>query len=78
MANILFLVILQVLIVAFSFLMIVNNQYVTPDISSKELKYNYPITNTINMAVIQFSMVILVTYSAFKIGQKFKHHKNEN
>lgn len=76
--NILFLVLVQVLVVAFSFLMILNNQYVTPDISSKELKYNYPITSTTNMAIIQFAMVILVTYSAFKIGQKFKHHKNEN
>jgi hypothetical protein len=76
-AHFLFLVILALLLVLFSFLMIFNHEYTTPDFSSKELKYDYLITSDFNMGVIQFLLIIVTIYVAFKSGQKFNTRRNE-
>jgi|GEM_PF-5960683 len=77
-ANMLFLMLMSISVVGFSLLMILNHQYTTPDFSSNELGYDYPITSNFNMAIIQFLFIILTIYVAFKAGQKFKTTKNEN
>ena len=77
-ANMLFLILMSISIVGFSLLMILNHQYTTPDFSSNELGYDYPITSNFNMAIIQFLFIILTIYVAFKAGKKLKTTKNEN
>jgi len=77
-ANLLFLILMSISVVGFSLLMILNHQYTTPDFSSNELGYDYPITSNFNMAIIQFLLIVSTVYLSYKAGQKFKSAKNEN
>ena len=77
-ANLLFLILMSMSVVGFSLLMILNHQYTTPDFSSNELGYDYPITSNCNMAIIQFLLIVSTVYLSYKAGQKFKTTKNEN